>query len=105
CKNLSIRVCDMAIAGGISLLMPGQIGYIYREGMIASIDGHCRTFDKEASGTVSGSGVGVVLLKRLSDAIADSDNILAVIKGYSSNNDGDRKISYTAPSVVGQTEC
>ncbi|WP_341758826.1 non-ribosomal peptide synthetase/type I polyketide synthase [Candidatus Tisiphia endosymbiont of Ptychoptera albimana] len=73
--------------------------------MIVSKDGHCRPFDNEASGTISGSGVGVVLLKRLSDAIKDGDRILAVIKGYATNNDGDRKISYTSPSIIGQAEC
>jgi acyl transferase domain-containing protein len=95
----------MALAGGVSLSMPDQIGYIYKEGMIVSKDGHCRTFDKDASGTTGGSGVGVVLLKRLEDAIKDEDSILGVIKGYATNNDGDRKTGYTAPSVIGQSEC
>jgi amino acid adenylation domain-containing protein len=105
CYKLQLGICDMALAGGVSLSMPDQIGYIYKEGMIVSKDGHCRTFDKDASGTTGGSGVGVVLLKRLEDAIKDEDSILGVIKGYATNNDGDRKTGYTAPSVIGQSEC
>lgn len=105
CKNLQFGSCNMAIAGGVSLALPGEAGYIYEEGMILSKDGHCRTFDNEASGTLQGSGVGVVLLKRLDDAVKDGDTILGVIKGYASNNDGARKTGYTAPSVVGQSEC
>ena len=105
CKNLHLGTCDMALAGGVSLSMPNQIGYTYQEGMISSKDGHCRTFDEDASGTTGGSGVGVVLLKRLEDAIENNDNIIGVVKGYSTNNDGDRKTSYTAPSVTGQAEC
>ena len=105
CHKLADGLCDMAIAGSVSLLLPHQTGYVYHEGMIMSKDGHCRTFDVNASGTVSGSGVGAVLLKRLSDAEKDKDNIIAVIQGYASNNDGDRKVSYTAPSTEGQSEC
>ena len=105
CKNLLLGVCDMAIAGGVSLVLPDQIGYVYKEGIILSKDGHCRVFDKDASGTISSSGVGAVLLKRLEDAIRDRDNIVAVIKGYATNNDGDRKTGYTAPSILGQSEC
>jgi amino acid adenylation domain-containing protein len=105
CKNLQLMTCDMALAGGVSLSMPNQIGYKYQEGMVSSKDGHCRTFDKDASGSIVGSGVGVVLLKRLEDAVKNNDNIIGVIKGYSTNNDGARKTSYTAPSVIGQGEC
>uniref|UniRef100_UPI0030EDBFDA amino acid adenylation domain-containing protein n=1 Tax=uncultured Maribacter sp. TaxID=431308 RepID=UPI0030EDBFDA len=105
CKNLQLGACDMALAGGVSLVQSNQIGYTYQEGMISSKDGHCRTFDEEASGTIGGSGVGVVLLKRLEDAVKDNDHIVGVIKGYASNNDGDRKTGYTAPSVIGQAEC
>lgn len=105
CRKLGDGLCDMAIAGSVSLLLPHQIGYVYREGMIMSKDGHCRTFDADASGTVTGSGVGAVLLKRLSDAEKDQDNIIGVIAGYATNNDGDRKVSYTAPSIEGQREC
>ncbi|UNY98309.1 amino acid adenylation domain-containing protein [Zhouia spongiae] len=105
CNYLRLGTCEMALAGGVSLAHPNQIGYTYQEGMISSKDGHCRTFDETASGTIGGSGVGVVLLKRLEDAIKDEDNIIGVIKGYASNNDGDRKTDYTAPSITGQAEC
>jgi amino acid adenylation domain-containing protein len=105
CEKLQLGTCDMALAGGVSFQLPYHIGYIYEDGMISSKDGHCKTFDKDASGTISGSGVGVVLLKRLEDAVKDNDTILGVIKGYASNNDGDRKTGFTAPSVMGQSEC
>ncbi|WDF57314.1 non-ribosomal peptide synthetase/type I polyketide synthase [Mucilaginibacter sp. KACC 22063] len=106
CKNLQLGTCNMALAGGVSLTMPDEkIGYIYEEGLILSRDGHCKTFDKEASGTTLGAGVGAVLLKRMEDAINDNDHIIAVIKGYATNNDGARKTGYTAPSVMGQSEC
>jgi acyl transferase domain-containing protein len=96
--------CDMAIAGGVSLGIPQKAGYLYQEGMIMSPDGRCRAFDAKAQGTVSGEGVGVVLLKRLADALADGDSIRAVIKGSAINNDGSLKIGYTAPSIDGQAE-
>lgn len=105
CKNLVGGYCDLALAGGVSLLLPHERGYVYQEEMIRSKDGHCRVFDAKSSGTVFGSGVGVVLLKRLSEAKRDNDRIIGVIKGYASNNDGNRKMSYTAPSVLGQKEC
>jgi amino acid adenylation domain-containing protein len=105
CKNLQLGTCTMALAGGVSLSMPDQIGYIYQEGMILSKDGHCKTFDSGSSGTISGSGIGVVLLKRLEDAVKDKDAIIGVVKGYATNNDGARKTGYTAPSVIGQSEC
>ena len=105
CKNLTMGACNMALAGGVSFSMPNQIGYLYQDGMILSRDGHCRTFDKDASGTTGGSGVGVVLLKKLSDALADQDLVLGVVKGYATNNDGSRKSTYTSPSVFGQSEC
>lgn len=105
CKNLQLGTCNMAIAGGVSLTMPYDNGYHYEEGMILSKDGHCRPFDRDATGTIAGSGVGAVLLKRLDEAIRDKDPILAVIKGYATNNDGARKTGYTAPSLTGQTEC
>ncbi|MEI8055437.1 MAG: amino acid adenylation domain-containing protein [bacterium] len=105
CMHLASGCCDMAIAGGVSLLLPGEVGHIYQDGLIYSKDGYCRVFDNSSSGVVNGSGVGVVLLKRLSDAKKDNDNILAIIKGYSSNNDGNRKMSYTSPSITGQKEC
>lgn len=105
CENLENFKCDMAIAGGIHLMLPSEIGYIYREGSILSADGYCRTFDKDATGTVPGSGVGVVVLKRLKDALSAGDNILAVIKGFAVNNDGSDKAGFTAPSVEGQRKC
>ncbi|HZF11551.1 MAG TPA: MupA/Atu3671 family FMN-dependent luciferase-like monooxygenase [Thermoanaerobaculia bacterium] len=94
--------CDMALAGGVSARVPVQSGYLYRESGILSPDGHCRPFDAAARGTVIGSGVGVVVLKRLEDALADGDSIVAVIRGSAINNDGATKVGYTAPSVEGQ---
>ncbi|MDR1057670.1 MAG: amino acid adenylation domain-containing protein, partial [Coxiellaceae bacterium] len=105
CRSLVSNYCNMAIAGGSAFLSPEEIGYIYQEGMVSSKDGHCRTFDYKASGTVFGSCIGAVLLKRLPDAKKDGDNIIAVIKGYATNNDGNRKVNFTAPSVLGQKEC
>ncbi len=96
--------CDMALAGGVSIRVPQKTGYLYQEGGILSPDGHCRAFDAKARGTVIGNGVGVILLKRLSEAIADCDHIYAVIKGIATNNDGSGKVGYTAPSVNGQAE-
>lgn len=94
--------CDMALAGGVSIRFPEAGGYIYVEGGIMSPDGHCRTFDANAHGTVFSSGAGVVLLKRLSDALADGDHIYATIRGCAINNDGSNKIGFTAPSIDGQ---
>jgi acyl transferase domain-containing protein len=102
CMSLLLRECTMALAGGIRINNYTVSGYSYKEGMINSIDGHCRAFDEKASGFVAGEGVGVVLLKRLKDAIEDGDNIQAVIKGSAINNDGHQKISYTALSIQGQ---
>lgn len=102
CQSLSYGECDMALAGGVSLLALQKSGYLYQEGMILSPDGHCRAFDAAAQGTVFGSGVGIVILKRLADAIADGDHIRAIIKGSAINNDGAAKVGYTAPSVDGQ---
>lgn len=102
CQSLLNYECDAALAGGISVRSPQPLGYIYQEGSIMSPDGHCRTFDADSKGTIFGNGAGVVLLKRLSDAVKDKDNIYAVIKGTAINNDGSRKVGYTAPSVDGQ---
>ncbi len=104
CQSLLNYQCDMALAGGVTLTMPNKSGYLYQNGGILSPDGHCRAFDAKAQGTVFGNGVGVVLLKRLEDAIADGDTIHAVIKGSAINNDGAVKVGYTAPSVDGQAE-
>ncbi len=103
CQSLHGYQCDMALAGGVSI-SPQKSGYFYQEGGIFSPDGHCRAFDAQAQGTVGGSGVGVVVLKRLSDALADGDRIQAVIRGSAINNDGAVKVGYTAPSVKGQVE-
>lgn len=102
CQSLLNGECDMALAGGVSISIPQKAGYLYSEGMIASPDGHCRAFDAKAEGTLAGSGLGIVLLKRLEDAIADKDYIHAVIKGSAINNDGSVKVGYTAPSTEGQ---
>ena len=104
CKDLQIGECDMALAGGASIILARKSGYMYQPGMVLSKDGHCRAFDEKATGTVFGDGVGVVALKRLEDAINDGDNIYAVVKGSAINNDGLRKVGYTAPSVEGQIE-
>ncbi|WP_125720587.1 type I polyketide synthase [Pseudoalteromonas rubra] len=104
CDSLVNYQNDVALAGGVSLQLTRNEAYFYQEGNIGAADGHCRAFDEKASGTVSGSGLGVVILKRLEDALADDDNILAVIRGWAINNDGADKSSYTAPSVDGQAE-
>ena len=102
CQSLLNGECSMALAGGVTISVPQKAGYKYEEGGIMSPDGHCRTFDASAQGTAPGSGVGIVILKRLEDALADGDTIHAVIKGSAINNDGSRKAGYTAPSVEGQ---
>ncbi|QRN99308.1 amino acid adenylation domain-containing protein [Archangium violaceum] len=102
CQSLLLRQSDMALAGATKVPVPHRTGYLYQEGMIHSPDGHCRAFDARAQGTVSGSGVGVVVLKRLADAVRDGDHVYAVIKGSAINNDGQLKSGYTAPSVQGQ---
>lgn len=102
CQNLLSYQCDFALAGGVSITLPQRRGYFYDEGGMVSPDGHCRTFDAKAQGTVFGSGSGVVLLRRLEDALKDGDHIYAVIKGYALNNDGSAKVGYTAPSIEGQ---
>ncbi len=102
CQSLLNQECDMALAGGVSVGVPQGQGALYQEGGIVSPDGHCRAFDAQAGGTVKGSGVGIVVLKRLADALADGDCIEAVIKGSAINNDGSLKVGYTAPSVEGQ---
>ena len=104
CRSLLEGDSDLALAGGVSVFVPMNAGYIYTEGGIHSPDGHCRSFDAEAKGTVPGCGVGAVVLKRLGEAIADGDHIHAVIRGTAVNNDGSAKIGYTAPSVEGQAE-
>src|SRR5579859_698778 len=104
CQSLLDRACDIALAGGVSVHFPQRAGYPYEDEGILSPDGHCRAFDAQARGAVGGNGVGIVVLKRLSEALADGDRILAKIKGSAINNDGSLKIGYTAPSVDGQAE-
>lgn len=104
CQSLLTHGCDMALAGAVSITFPERRGYVPQEGGIVSEDGHCRPFDHRANGTVFGSGSAVVLLKRLDDAIADGDQVLAVIRGFALNNDGSNKVGYTAPSVEGQSQ-
>lgn len=96
--------CDMALAGGVSITFPQKRNYIYQEGAMVSGDGRIRVFDAKSQGTVFGHGVGVVLLKRLNEAIADGDSIEAVISGFAVNNDGSDKIGFAAPSIKGQEE-
>ena len=102
CQSLLLFQTDMALAGGVSISFPQQRGYMHLDGGMVSADGHCRTFDAAASGTIFGSGAGVVLLKRLEDAVADGDRIYAVIRGVGVNNDGAGKVGFTAPSADGQ---
>jgi acyl transferase domain-containing protein/acyl carrier protein len=104
CQSLLNFQCDMALAGGVSADVTTGHGYYYQPGGIFSPDGHCRPFDAAAQGTVAGNGVGIVVLKRLSEAIADRDHIRAVIKGFALNNDGSGKVGYTAPGIGGQAE-
>ena len=102
CQALMLRQADMMLAGGVSISFPQKRGYLYQEGGMVSPDAHCRTFDALANGTVFGDGAGVVVLRRLEDALADHDSIYAVIRGFGVNNDGSGKVGYTAPSVQGQ---
>src|SRR5262245_50146709 len=104
CQGLLNAECDMALAGGVSLRLPQQAGYFYEEESILSADGHCRSFDANAAGTVFSNGAGIVVLKRVEDAMADGDTIYAVIRGSAINNDGSRRASFTAPGVTGQSQ-
>lgn len=104
CRGLLSYQCDMALAGGIAIQVPQVAGYFYEAGGMASADAHTRAFDAKATGGPFGRGVGLVVLKRLEDAVADGDYIYGVIKGSAINNDGAMKVSYTAPSVTGQAE-
>ncbi len=104
CQSLLTYECDIALAGGAYIPLPQPSGYVYEQGGITSPDGVVRSFDAEATGTVMGSGVGAVALKRMSDALADGDIIHAVILGSASNNDGRVRAGYTAPGVEGEAE-
>jgi acyl transferase domain-containing protein/acyl-CoA synthetase (AMP-forming)/AMP-acid ligase II/acyl carrier protein/SAM-dependent methyltransferase len=101
-RSLLDGECDICLAGGASVKVPQKAGHLFQDGMIVSPDGHCRAFDARAQGTIFGSGVGVVALKRLRDAVADGDHIYAVIKGTAINNDGGTKVGYMSPSGDGQ---
>lgn len=103
CQNLLQYQCDIALAGGVSIRVPQKNGYLHVEGSIASPEGRCRAFDAGANGVIGGNGAGVVVLKRLAEAIADGDHIHAVIRGSAINNDGADKVGYAAPSIEGQT--
>ncbi|ATB32440.1 type I polyketide synthase [Melittangium boletus] len=103
-ESLRKRECDAALVGAAALHAPRKAGYVHTTGSIFAADGICRPFDHQASGIVGGNGVGVLMLRRLGDAQADRDRILAVIRGTAINNDGARKVSYTAPSIDGQKE-
>jgi acyl transferase domain-containing protein len=104
CSSLRNYQCDLALAGGVSLQYHHVPGYLYVDGEIFSPDGRCRAFDQRANGTVLGEGCAVVALRRLGDAVAAGDSILAVILGSAVNNDGDNRPGYTAPGVAGQSE-
>lgn len=104
CESLRSGECNMAVAGGVAVSFPQQAGYRYQPGMIFSPDGRCRPFDASAQGTFAGNGVGAVTLRRLEDALRDGDPILAVLRASAINNDGQHKVGYTAPSIVGQRE-
>ncbi|WP_182085889.1 type I polyketide synthase [Aureimonas sp. ME7] len=104
CQSLLAGECETALAGGVTIELPHRHGYLHQEGEILSPDGRCRPFDHRAGGTVFGSGTGVVVLRRLSDALADGDPVHAVIKATAVNNDGSNKAGYLAPGVGGQSE-
>ncbi|MDW3191301.1 MAG: beta-ketoacyl synthase N-terminal-like domain-containing protein [Cytophagales bacterium] len=104
CQALLNGECDLALGGGSKVAIPQQYGHVYTEGGVKSKEGHCRVFDQEASGFVNGNGCGMVLLKRLEDALEDGDQIYGMVKGSALNNDGSEKIGYTAPSILGQQQ-
>lgn len=103
-SSLLNHQCDTAIAGGCSLNLPQDEGYIHTPGGTLSSDGHCRPFDKDGNGTIDGNGTACVVMKRYEDALADGDHIYAIIKGFGINNDGSIKVGYTAPGVDGQAD-
>jgi amino acid adenylation domain-containing protein len=104
CRSLINRECDAAIAGGVALTFPQERGYFAADGGITSPDGRCAPFDARANGTVFSNGAGAVVLKRLADALADGDQIYAVIRGHALNNDGAKKPSFAAPSDAGHSD-
>ncbi|MFX0544541.1 amino acid adenylation domain-containing protein [Roseovarius sp. S1116L3] len=104
CDALRGGTADMMLAGGVSVTFPAHRNYKYLPDGMASADGHCRTFDADATGTVFGDGAGIVVLRRLKDALEDGDEVIAVIRGSSINNDGAEKAGYAAPSIRAQAE-
>ncbi|WP_051947808.1 type I polyketide synthase [Streptomyces scabiei] len=104
CQSLLSYECDAALAGGAALWLPQTRGYLYREGHVLSRDGRCRPFDAAATGMLTSSGVGVVVLRRLSDALADGNRVVAVIRGSAVNNDGGEKVGFTTPAFAGQRD-
>lgn len=102
CKSLDAGHCDVALAGGASVTFPQNSGHLHQKGSIFTPDGHCRPFDAKGAGTLFSDGAGVVVIKRLADAIADNDRVYAVVKGFGINNDGGDKASFSAPSIQGQ---
>ncbi|WSV87613.1 acyltransferase domain-containing protein [Nocardia sp. NBC_01009] len=104
CQSLLSNECDMALAGAVSIRIPHHVGYFYEPGSMMSASGHCRPFDAKADGTVFGSGAGIVVLKRLDDALAAKDIVRGVIVGSTINNDGSRKIAFSAPNVAAQAD-
>ncbi len=104
CQSIARGECEIALAGGVAIRIPDRVGYLHQEGMVASPDGHCRAFDERAAGTIFGNGAGLVVVKRLADAVRDGDRIVAVVRGSAINNDGAAKVGFTAPGVDGQVE-
>ncbi len=104
CRHIFTGACNMAVAAGVGLTLPHKNGYGYEDGMIKSADGKCRAFSDDANGTIEGNGMAALVLKSLEDAEADGDQIYAIIRGSAINNDGERKVGYTAPSIEGQAE-
>ena len=104
CQSILNGECEMALAGGVSIRVPHHVGYWYEAGSMVSPTGRCRPFDIRSDGTIFGSGVGVVVLKPLQDALDDGDRIHAVIRGSALNNDGATKMNYAAPNAAGQAE-
>ena len=102
CQGINSGECKMAAAGGVTVTLPRNYGYLYQEGLILSTDGHCRTFDARTGGALLGEGMGVVILKSYEDALREGDHVYAVIIGTAVNNDGSGKVGYTAPGVKGQ---
>ena len=102
CKSLDAGHCDVALAGASSVTFPQNSGHLHQTGSIFSPDGHCRPFDANGAGTLFSDGAGIVVIKRLEDALAEGDRIYSVVKGFGINNDGGEKASFSAPSIEGQ---